>query len=195
MALAKASMARSYPFISSNRPHAKKLVPGSLLLVFNKPISGRGTKKENDLSFSFGHPIFVKADAVVLALGQQTDSSFLRQVPGIEFKADDTVIVDAQLMTGHAGIFAGGDMVPGERTVTVAVGHGKRAAGNIDAWLRGVRYAEAVKAPLVSFEMLRLPVFAEVDPAAQTALGVADRISGFEEVVSGLDEREARHEA
>ena len=31
-------------------------------------------------------------------------------------------------MTGHAGIFAGGDMVPSERTVTIAVGHGKKAA-------------------------------------------------------------------
>ena len=36
------------------------------------------------------------------------------------------------------GIFAGGDMVPAERTVTVAVGHGKKAARHIDAWLRGV---------------------------------------------------------
>ncbi len=40
-------------------------------------------------------------------------------------------------MTGHPGIFAGGDMVPAERTVTVAIGHGKRAARAIDAWLRG----------------------------------------------------------
>ena len=44
------------------------------------------------------------------------------------------------MMTGHAGIFAGGDMVPAERTVTVAVGHGKKAARNIDAYLRGVVY-------------------------------------------------------
>ena len=41
------------------------------------------------------------------------------------------------MMTGHPGIFAGGDMVPSERTVTVAVGHGKKAARHIDAWLRG----------------------------------------------------------
>ena len=32
------------------------------------------------------------------------------------------------MMTGRAGIFAGGDMVPGERSVTVATGHGKKAA-------------------------------------------------------------------
>ena len=130
----------------------------------------------------------LEADAVVLALGQQTDSAFLRQrarhrIQGGRHGRSSM----QQLMTGHAGIFAGGDMVPGERTVTVAVGHGKHAARNIDAWLRGVHYAEPAKAPLVSFEMLRLPVFAEVDPAAQTALGVADRVSGFEEVVAGLE--------
>ena len=45
------------------------------------------------------------------------------------------------MMTGHPGIFAGGDMVPAERTVTVAIGHGKMAARNIDAWLRGAPYA------------------------------------------------------
>ena len=43
------------------------------------------------------------------------------------------------MMTGHPGIFAGGDMVPAERTVTVGIGHGKKAARNIDAWLRGRR--------------------------------------------------------
>ena len=37
----------------------------------------------------------LEADAVVLALGQADDSGFLRTVPGIEFKADGTVIVDA----------------------------------------------------------------------------------------------------
>ena len=79
----------------------------------------------------------LSADSVVLALGQQTDSGFLRTVPGIVFKADGTVIVDAGMMTGRPGVFAGGDMVPSERTVTAAVGHGKKAASHIDAWLRG----------------------------------------------------------
>ena len=50
------------------------------------------------------------------------------------------------MMTGHAGIFAGGDMVPSERTVTVGVGHGKKAARHIDAWLRGERYRAAAEA-------------------------------------------------
>ena len=47
------------------------------------------------------------------------------------------VVVDAGMMTGRPGIFAGGDMAPGDRTVTAAVGHGKKAARHIDAWLGG----------------------------------------------------------
>ena len=68
------------------------------------------------------------ADAIVLALGQDPDSAFLRQVPNIEFSADGVVKVGPDMMTGHPGIFAGGDLVGGERSVTHSVGHGKRAA-------------------------------------------------------------------
>lgn len=135
------------------------------------------------------------ADAVVLALGQETDSSFLRRVPGIAFKADGTVVVGPDMMTGAAGIFAGGDMVPSERTVTVAVGHGKRAARHIDAWLQGHRHAETEKPPLVSFTMLHLPVYSDAKPAAQPELPLSARTEGFAEVVAGLSEAVARREA
>ena len=137
----------------------------------------------------------LQADAVVLALGQQTDTTFLRRVPGVKSNGDGTVMVDARLMTGHPGIFAGGDMVPGERTVALAVGHGKIAARNIDGWLRGKPYAEPQKAPLVSFAMLHLPIFTDVVPTSQRALATAERLRGFEEVVGGLNEKEARYEA
>jgi NADPH-dependent glutamate synthase beta subunit-like oxidoreductase len=43
------------------------------------------------------------------------------------------------MMTGHAGLFAGGDMVPSGRTVSVAMGHGHKAARNIDDFLRFTR--------------------------------------------------------
>ena len=137
----------------------------------------------------------LEADSVILALGQQTDSGFLRDIPGVEAKPDGTVVVDRQMMTGHPGLFAGGDMVPSERTVTVATGHGKLAARNIDAWLRGQVYAPADPPPVVSFEMLHLPVFSDVDPAAQQRLADVDRLSGFSEVLAGLTEPAARHEA
>ena len=77
------------------------------------------------------------ADTLIMAIGQETESAFMRTLPGVEFDADGSVRVSASLMTGCPGVFAGGDMVPSERTVTVGVGHGKKAAHHIDAWLRG----------------------------------------------------------
>jgi Pyruvate/2-oxoacid:ferredoxin oxidoreductase delta subunit len=137
----------------------------------------------------------LEADAVVLALGQQTDSGFLRKVPGIEFQSDGTVIVAANMMTGHPGIFAGGDMVPSERTVTAAVGHGKKAARNIDAWLRGMDYRPSQKHPVVSFDMLHLPIYSDAEQSVQRTLPVATRTGGFTEVMAGLNEAEASYEA
>jgi NADPH-dependent glutamate synthase beta subunit-like oxidoreductase len=137
----------------------------------------------------------LEADAVVLALGQQTDSAFLHQVPGLEVAADGSVKVDANMMTGHAGVFAGGDMVAGERTVTASVGNGKRAARQIDAWLRGTRIEQRAKHALVAFDMLHLPVYSDADPHQQKKLTLAERLTGFEEVVAGLSVPEARYEA
>ena len=137
----------------------------------------------------------LETDSVILALGQQTDSGFLRDIPGVEAKPDGTVVVDRQMMTGHPGLFAGGDMVPSERTVTVATGHGKLAARNIDAWLRGQIYTPADLPPVASFDMLHLPVFSDVDPAAQQRLADKDRLVDFSEVLAGLSEPVARHEA
>ncbi|HYA20979.1 MAG TPA: NAD(P)-binding protein [Burkholderiales bacterium] len=137
----------------------------------------------------------LKADAIVLALGQETDSRFLRKVPGIEFTPDGAVIVGTDMMTGHPGIFAGGDMVPGEQSVTVSVGHGKRAARHISAFLSNTRYQPAAKRPLVTFNMLHLPVYSDADPIPQKSLALEERVHGFEEVVAGLTEKEARYEA
>ena len=136
----------------------------------------------------------LQADAVVLALGQEADSGFLRKIPQIEFQSDGTVIVASNMMTGYPGIFAGGDMVPAERTVTVAVGHGKKAARHIDAWLQGSVHQKPPKHPIVDFTMLNLPIYADAQPSTQRELPVAER-TGFEEVIAGLSEAEALHEA
>ncbi|MDR3471310.1 MAG: NAD(P)-binding protein [Devosia sp.] len=135
------------------------------------------------------------ADAVVLALGQETDSRFLRRVRGLEFTADGAIKVGVDMMTGHNGIFAGGDTVPGPQSVTQSVGHGKRAARNIDAWLRQSTYQRPEKHPLVDVAMLHLPVYSDADPNPQGTLGAVERLTGFEEIVTGLSETQARYEA
>lgn len=137
----------------------------------------------------------LEADAVVLALGQQTDSGFLRKVPGIVFQPDGTVMVAPNMMTGHPGVFAGGDMVPSERTVTAAVGHGKRAARHIDGWLRSHDYQPSPKHPIVSFDMLHPQIYSDAEQSAQLMLPVTARTTGFAEVMAGLTEKEASYEA
>jgi NADPH-dependent glutamate synthase beta subunit-like oxidoreductase len=135
------------------------------------------------------------ADTVILALGQDSDTGFLRPVEGVEFERDGTVRVSPSLMTGAPGVFAGGDMVPAERTVTVGVGHGKRAAREIDGWLRGDAYVKPPKHPLVEFDMLNLWYFGDAAQRAQPQLEPEDRVGTFEEVVGGLPVQAATYEA
>jgi NADPH-dependent glutamate synthase beta subunit-like oxidoreductase len=78
----------------------------------------------------------LEVESLILAVGQDTDLSLVQNVPGISVE-DGVVEVGGDLMTGRPGIFAGGDAVPGERSVTTAVGYGKRAARRIDRWLTG----------------------------------------------------------
>jgi NADPH-dependent glutamate synthase beta subunit-like oxidoreductase len=135
------------------------------------------------------------ADTVILALGQQTDTAFLRQVPGVEFGRDGTVQVSTSMMTGCPGVFAGGDMVPAERTVTVGVGHGKKAARNIDAWLRDASPASPAKHELVEFSQLNLWDFGDAARRQQPEMPPEQRTADFGEVLGGLSEREAVYEA
>jgi formate dehydrogenase (NADP+) beta subunit len=137
----------------------------------------------------------LEADALILALGQDVDTEFLRKVPGVEVARDGVVKVNADLMTGHAGIFAGGDMVPAERTVTVAVGHGKKAARAIDAWLRGASLDRPPKHRIAQFEDLHVWYQTDAPMRAESRAPSALRTRGFDEVVGGLGEREARFEA
>ncbi|HEV2451571.1 MAG TPA: NAD(P)-binding protein [Streptosporangiaceae bacterium] len=134
------------------------------------------------------------ADTLVLALGQQAELALLDGVPGIE--VDDGVVrVGEDLMTGYQGIFAGGDMVPAERTVTVAIGHGKKAARNIDAWLRGTRYQRAPRHELADSGKLNTWYYADAPASVRPRLDLARRISTFDEVTGGLDASTALYEA
>ena len=137
----------------------------------------------------------LEANDLILALGQDTDTGFMRNIPGIEFKWDGVVVVDERMMTGYAGIFAGGDMVPSDRTVTIGVGHGKKAARNIDAWLRDQAYEKPPKHDIATFEKLHVWYYTDAAQRPQGHLDMARRRSSFEEVLHGLSEKEAVYEA
>jgi 2-oxoacid:acceptor oxidoreductase delta subunit (pyruvate/2-ketoisovalerate family) len=136
----------------------------------------------------------LEADTVVLALGQDVDLSLLDKVPGLAIE-NGVVKVGANMMTGYAGIFAGGDMVPSERTVTVAVGHGKKAARHIDAWLRGDTYASPPKHEIADFGKLNTWYYSDASKTVQPMLDIVRRQSTFDEVQGGLDASNALFEA
>jgi NADPH-dependent glutamate synthase beta subunit-like oxidoreductase len=137
----------------------------------------------------------LQADSLVLALGQDVDLSLLQGVAGLSTN-DGMVQVDpATMMTGHPGLFAGGDMVPAERNVTVAVGHGKKAASHIDAWLRGTASAATAKHEPATFERLNTWYYSDAPPTLRPQLDLARRTSGFDEVQGGLTEANALFEA
>jgi NADPH-dependent glutamate synthase beta subunit-like oxidoreductase len=137
----------------------------------------------------------LEADALILALGQDTETDFLKGISGIDFKDDGTVIVDSTMMTGHAGIFAGGDMVPSDRTVTIATGHGKKAARHIDAWFKGSVYEKTPNNPVVGVDALHVWYRTNAQPKPQEHLEADIAVESFEEIVAGYKPDEAQYEA
>jgi 2-oxoacid:acceptor oxidoreductase delta subunit (pyruvate/2-ketoisovalerate family) len=161
---------------------------GSSITVEKMTLDEKGTPQPT------GELETLAADSVVLALGQDVDLSLLDGLPNVEV-SDGVVKVDANMMTGRHGVFAGGDMVPAERTVTVAVGHGKKAARNIHDFLSGKRREKAEKHPLATFERVNTWYYSDAPKTVRPTLDMVRRQSTFDEVVAGLDERNALFEA
>lgn len=134
------------------------------------------------------------ADSVIMALGQETDLGIVENAPGIEIEKG-VVKVDDRMMTGMKGVFAGGDMVPSQRTVTIAIGHGKKAARCIDAYLRAEEYQGGDKAPDASIKRMNTWYYADAPRRIRDKIEGPRRASTFDEVVQGLDEESAVFEA
>ena len=136
------------------------------------------------------------ADSVVLALGQDVDDELLRAAPAVQLR-DGVIEIGPDMMTGLAGVFAGGDVVPSQRSVTVAIGHGKAAARAIDRWLarRPAPAETELPAEPVSYDRLNPWYFSEAPHAVRPRLEAARRLDDFTEVVDGLDEETALYEA
>ncbi len=150
---------------------------------------------ENGKPQSTGEFESIAADSLVLALGQHTDLSLLTKMQGLRIENDEVVVDPATMMSDVAGVFAGGDMVAGDKNVTVAVGHGKRAARAINAYLKGEVYAEPAKAPLATYDRLNTWYYADAPKTVRPMLDIVRRQTTFDEVQHGLTEENALFEA
>lgn len=137
----------------------------------------------------------LEADTLILALGQNVDTTFIEKVDGIKVNDGVVEVNPMTMMTGAEGIFAGGDMVPSERSITVAVGHGKKAARHIDAWLRGESYQAPAKHEVASFDKLNSWYYTDAPKTVQPQLDIIRRQNTFDEVTGGLDDTNVQYEA
>jgi 2-oxoacid:acceptor oxidoreductase delta subunit (pyruvate/2-ketoisovalerate family) len=134
------------------------------------------------------------ADSLILALGQDTDLSLIERAAAVSTE-DGVIEIRSSMMTGEDGVFAGGDVAPSTRTATVAIGHGKRAAHGIDAYLAGRELVDPARHDLASFDRINPWYYADAPRTRRPELERARRTSTFDEVVEGLTEENALFEA
>lgn len=137
----------------------------------------------------------IEADVVIMALGLEVDTDFMRPVDGLEFKKDGALLVNEQMMTSCDGLFAGGDVVPYDRSVATAVGHGKKAARSIDAYLRGKVYDAGEKHEPAIADLLHTDFYTKQDRKVRDQVGFPARKESFVEVVKNFAPKDAHHEA
>jgi formate dehydrogenase beta subunit len=137
----------------------------------------------------------LKADHIILAIGQTSDLDFLSAEPKLATKASRIEVNDEDLMTGSPGVFAGGDAVSGPDTIINAIAHGRRASQAIDRYLGGQgNIDETLAKAEARVEVADVPLWAEPRVAMPT-LPAWQRASGFDRVELGYDERQALAEA
>lgn len=164
--------------------------------INDKIVTLEKMKVEKGKAFGTNEFETVAADILILANKQEADSGFLRSVEDILLDEDGTVKIDANRMTGHEGIFAGGDMLPGEnRSTTIAIGHGKKAAKYINGYLMKEPYEKPEKHPTAGYRKLHMWYKTDAPQKEQEKLAPKEAIKSFDEVIAGLSETEATFEA
>ncbi len=168
----------------------------SIHTIENHRITLEVMKVEKGKAMGTGEFETVDADVLIMANRQESDSKFLQTVEGVTLNANGTVDIDGQRMTGHAGIFAGGDMLPGEnRSATIAIGHGKKAARTINSFLEKETYTKPEKHPTASYKKLHMWYKTEAPQKEQNKLTPEIAVKNFDEITAGLDEAAAKFEA
>ncbi|MBR7825639.1 NAD(P)-binding protein [Actinospica sp. MGRD01-02] len=138
----------------------------------------------------------LRADAVILALGQDSRLDWLAPAADVRVERGTVAVDPDTLATGRPGVYAGGDAIGGERTATHAIGHGARAARAIDRYLRGLTPpTHAADERPVPLDSLNSWYYSDAPATVRPRLEAARRADTFAEVVHGLSEADALFEA
>jgi formate dehydrogenase (NADP+) beta subunit len=148
-------------------------------------------------TFEPGTEAVIPCDTAILAIGQTSDLSFLTSADKVETTRQGTIKIDPEtFMTTAAGIFSAGDIAFGPRSVIDVVADGKKAAEQIDRYLRGAEWRPRPKyVQITVLDHHQMPrAFDEYSRLPVPVLPV-DRRTGFTEVEVGYTEEQARREA
>jgi NADH-quinone oxidoreductase subunit F len=141
--------------------------------------------------------IVLPADTILVAIGEEPDPSILPAGSGIEISAWAGIVADPRtLQTGQAGVFAGGDVVSGPKTIIDAVASGRRAAGRIHEHLSGVANGEREILTAVRYATAReRSLSLDLAPAERASAHYGDAVTLDEPTHLSMDESTARAEA
>lgn len=175
--------------------HGDRRVQGITLKAVTRAFDDRGRFAPQ---FDEAKTMRIDADAVILAIGQQPDFSFLSPEDHIELTAAGTIKIDpATLATTASGVFAGGDAAFGPRIVIEAVANGKRAAQSIHEFLSATRSDARADVRIKIIPKHDYSVFAEYEkkPRHMPPVIESGRRTGIAEVEHVYGEVEARRQA
>jgi len=144
-----------------------------------------------------GSGFTIPADHVIAAIGQTPDTSFAAHCSDITFSEHDLLTVNPYtLETKKKGVFAGGDVVTGPKTVIEAMAHGKQAAAAIAAYLQGEEIPSFIEPDLKDNSYNPIdPHEPTITRAPVPTLPVTERINNFKESNLSMDEETAQREA
>jgi heterodisulfide reductase subunit A-like polyferredoxin len=142
------------------------------------------------------------ADTIIFAIGLAPQLEPVEGLDGIERTPWGSLRVDPVTQsTGHAGLFAGGDVATGMAFVVDAIAAGHRAAAGIHAFLRGATVEPEAAVPVAKLTAAQIETRlargqVRRQPRADVhALPPQFRRASFGEIDEGLTEEEARAEA
>ena len=145
-----------------------------------------------------GSEFKVDLDTLIVAIGEKPKSEFLASM-GLEIDKGGRVKVNNKTFeTNLKGVFAGGDLVTGPNTVIDAIASGKKAAQNIDLFLRNQELTKPAMSKLPGFyiepatiEGLEAEKLTRAEPPSLTP---SERTKNFREVTMVLPENLAQSE-
>ncbi|MBM4054533.1 MAG: hydrogenase iron-sulfur subunit [Planctomycetes bacterium] len=156
-------------------------------------------QKRFNPAFYEGSESIIEADTIILAIGQTSNLSFLKNQEGLQISRGGTIIADPNTFaTSVPGIYAGGDIVLGRGTLTECLAQGKKAAISIHNSLRNEKRKDekwADKPEVQKMADSRVPLVKKEQKQDMPMLSLGERLNSFDEVELGFSHEIAVREA